>query len=331
MGDIVTTTHSIKRMATTRLLMACVALSLCSSAWALEFPYNALRWMTHSAAGGGADTMVRTLAAAVSEKIGKQVVVENQLGGGGLPAASAVLKAGDDGHTWLAADNGILVFNSALYKSLPYEKTSFITLGMTARAPLVLVVSPQGGFKSAKELLDSAKANKISYASIGNGTPSQLATDLLAKRSGLQFVRVPLGNDVAALNDVMAGQVGFTVADLPSALPHLRAGKLQALGVFTPRRITALPDVPTFAELGQPDLSIYLWHSLAVHSKTPPNVQATISKAFVAATAQPSVRKRLTDAGWELLANESGFAQAYLSAEQTTWHRLIKEAGLKAD
>lgn len=299
--------------------------------WALDFPYNALRWMTQSAPGGGTDAMVRTLAAAISEKIGKQVVVENQLGGGGLPAASAVLKAGDDGHTWLAADNGILVFNSALYKSLPYEKTSFITLGMTARAPLVLVVSPQGGFKSAKELLDSAKANKISYASIGNGTPSQLATDLLAKRTGLQFVRVPLGNDVAALNDVMAGQVGFTVADLPSALPHLRAGKLQALGVFTPRRITALPEVPTFAELGQPDLNIYLWHSLAVHSKTPPNVQATISKAFVAATAQPSVRKRLTDAGWELLANETGFAQAYVSAEQTTWPRLIKEAGLKAD
>ena len=90
--------------------------------------------------------------------------------------------------------------------------------------------SPQGGFKSAKELLDSAKANpgKINYASIGVGTPSQLATDLLAKRAGLQWVRVPLGNDVAALNDVMAGQVGFTVADLPSALPHIRAGKLQA-------------------------------------------------------------------------------------------------------
>ena len=277
--------------------------------------------------------MVRTLATAMSEKIGKQVVVENQLGGGGLQAASAALKAGNDGHTWLAADNGILIFNSALYKSLPYDKSSFSTIGMTVRAPLVLVVSPQGGFKSAKELLDSAKANpgKINYASIGVGTPSQLATDLLAKRAGLQWVRVPLGNDVAALNDVMAGQVGFTVADLPSALPHIRAGKLLALAVFTPKRIAGLPDAPTLAELGQPDLNVYLWHSLAIHSKTAPDVQATISKAFAAATAQPSVRKRLADAGWELLATDNGFAQAYVGTELTAWHRLIKEAGLRAD
>lgn len=326
-------THFNQQNVARGLLAGLLSLCLSASAWALEFPYNALRWMTHSAPGGGTDVMLRALATALTEKIGKQVVVENQLGGGGLQAAGVVLKAGNDGHTWLAADNGILVFNSALYKSLPYEKTSFSAIGMTVRAPLVLVSASQGGFKSAKEMLDSAKANpgKINYASIGQGTPSQLATDLLAKRAGLQFIRVPLGNDVAALNDVVAGQVGFTVADLPSAMPLLRAGKLQALAVFTPRRIAALPDAPTFAELGLPDLNVYLWHSLAVSSTTPPNIQATISKAFVAATAQPNVRKRLTDAGWELLANETGFAQAYVAAEFTAWHRLIKEAGLKAD
>jgi tripartite-type tricarboxylate transporter receptor subunit TctC len=144
-------------------------------------------------------------------------------------------------------------------------------------------------------------------------------------------VRVPLGNDVAALNDVMAGQVGFTVADLPSALPLVRAGKLQALAVFTPRRIAGLPDAPSMAELGWPDLNVYLWQGLALHAKTAPDIQAKISKALQAATAQASIRKRLSDAGWELLASDTGFAQAYTGAETASWHKLIKEVGLKAD
>ncbi len=303
------------------------------AAWAIEFPYNALRWVTHSASGGGSDAMVRAVAAVMGESLGKPVIVENQLGAGGLPAASLVLKAGNDGHTWLAADNGLLVFNAALYKSLPYDKSSFTTLGLIARAPLVMVTSPQAGLKSVKDMLDAAKANpsKFNYASIGIGSPAQLAIDLLSKRAGVQFVRVPLGNDVAALNDAMAGQVSFTVVDLPSALPYLRAGKLQALAVFTPRRISGLPDVPSMAELGLPDLSVYVWQGLAIPAKTEADAQAKISKALQSAIALPSLRKRLSDAGWELLANDGGFASAYLGAETVTWHRLIKEAGLRAE
>ena len=325
--------HSQQRFLTAARCVALLALLLQPTAWALDFPYNALRWVTHSAAGGSTDAMVRAVATAMGESLGKQVVVENQLGAGGVSAASLVLKSGNDGHTWLVADNGILVLNAALYKSLPYDRSSFNTLGLMARAPLVLVTSPQAGLRSAKDLLDNAKANpnKLNYASIGTGSAAQLAMDLLSKRAGLQFARVPLGNDVAAVNDVVAGQVAFTVTDLPSALPHLRSGKLQALAVFTPRRIAALPDAPSFAELGLPDLSVYLWQGLAVPAKAEPDAQAKVGKALQTTIAIPSLRKRLTDAGWELLANDSGFAQAYLSAELTTWHRIIKEAGLKAD
>ncbi len=326
-------TNLIKRTAAARLLIVLLGLNLCSSAWALDFPYNALRWVTHSAPGGGSDAMVRSVAAAMGESLGKQVVVENQLGAGGLQAASLVLKAGNDGHTWLAADNSILVFNAALYKSLPYDKSSFNTLGLMARAPLVLVTSPQAGLKSAKELLDTAKANpnKLNYASIGTGSAAQLAMDLLSKRAGVQFVRVPLGNDVAAVNDVVAGQVAFTVTDLPSALAHLRSGKLQALAVFTSRRIAGLPDVPTFAELGLADLNVYLWQGLAVAAKTEPDALAKVSKALQTVMALPSLRKRLSDTGWELLGNDAGFANAYIGAEIATWHRLIREAGLRVD
>jgi tripartite-type tricarboxylate transporter receptor subunit TctC len=327
------TTNLIKRTAVARLLIALLGLNLCSSAWAIDFPYNALRWVTHSAPGGGQDAMVRAVSAAMGESLGKQVVVENQLGAGGLQAASLVLKAGNDGHTWLAADNGLLVLNAALYKSLPYDKGSFNTLGLIARAPLVLVASPQAGLKSAKDMLDAAKADpkKLNYASIGTGSSAQLAIDLLSKRAGVQFVRVPLGNDVAAVNDAVSGQVSFTVADLPSVLPHLRSGKLQALAMFTPRRIAALPDVPTFAELGLPDLNVYLWQGLAVHAKTEPDALAKISKALQTAMAAPSLRKRLSDSGWELLGNDAGFANAFIGAEIATWHRLIKQAGLRAD
>jgi tripartite-type tricarboxylate transporter receptor subunit TctC len=314
-------------------ILALAALLAQPAAWALDFPYNALRWITPSAAGGGSDLMIRTLAASMSESLGQHVAVENHPGAGGQQAASMALRAASDGHTWLAADNGVLVFHAALYKSLPYDRSSLAPLGLTARAPLVLLTSPQAGFKSAKDLLDKSKAEpgKINYASIGMGSSAQLAVDLLAKRAGVQWVRVPLGNDVAALNDVMAGQVGFTVADLPSALPLVRAGKLQALAVFTPRRIAGLPDAPSMAELGWPDLNVYLWQGLALHAKTAPDIQAKISKALQAATAQASIRKRLSDAGWELLASDTGFAQAYTGAETASWHKLIKEVGLKAD
>jgi tripartite-type tricarboxylate transporter receptor subunit TctC len=326
-------TNLQKRFQSAARCVVLFALMLQPTAWALDFPYNALRWVTHSAAGGSTDAMVRTVAAAMGESLGKQVVVENQLGAGGVSAASLVLKSGNDGHTWLAADNGILVLNAALYKSLPYDRSSFQTLGLMARAPLVLVASPQAGFKSAKDMLDNAKANpnKLNYASIGTGSSAQLAIDLLSKRAGLQFVRVPLGNDVAAVNDVLAGQVSFTVTDLPNALPHLRSGKLQALAVFTPRRIAALPDAPSFAELGLPDLNVYLWQGLAMPAKAEADAQTKVGKALQAAIAIPSLRKRLSDAGWELLANDGGFASAYIGAETATWHRLIKEAGIKAD
>jgi tripartite-type tricarboxylate transporter receptor subunit TctC len=277
--------------------------------------------------------MIRVVAAAMSESLRQQVVVENHLGAGGLAAASTAAKAASDGHTWLAADNGLLVFNAAIYKSLPYDKSSFSTIGLMARAPLLLVASPQAGLKNAKDMLDTAKANpkQLNYASAGMGSPSQLAMELLAKRTGLQFVRVPFGSDVAALNDVVAGQIAMTVADLPSALPHIRAGKLQVLATFTPRRLPNLADAPTMAELGQPDMNVYLWQGLAVHAKTAPDIQAKISQSLQAAVAQASVRKRLSDAGWEILASEPGFAQAYVGAETINWYRVIKEAGIRAD
>jgi tripartite-type tricarboxylate transporter receptor subunit TctC len=286
--EVALVTNLIKRKAAARLLMALIGLNLCISALALDFPYNPLRWVTHSAAGGGSDAMVRAVAAVMGESLGKPVIVENQLGAGGLLAASVVLKSGNDGHTWLAADNGILVLNAALYKSLPYDKSSFNTLGLIARAPLVLVTSPQAGLKSAKDMLETVKANpkKFNYASLGLGSSSQLAMELLVKRAGLQIVRVPFGSDVAALNDVVAGQISMTVADLPSALPHIRSGKLQVLASFTPRRLPNLADAPTMAELGLPDLNVYLWQGLAIPAKAEADAQAKANRHRIAQHAQ---------------------------------------------
>lgn len=320
-----------------RRVAASVALAtlcgLSTGAMALEFPYNALRWVTASAAGGSSDQLVRALAGAMGESLGKSVIVENILGPGGQQAAANLLKAGPDGHTWLAADNGVLIFNPALHKSIAYDRAALAPVGLIARAPLLVVTSAQSGIKTAKDWLEQAKAEprKFNYASIGSGSPSQLAIDLLAKRAGLQFVRVPFGSDLAAVNDVASGQVSFAVVDLPAALPLMRSGKLVALASFTARRVPGLPEVPSMAELGQPELNVYLWQGLAVHAKTPPDVQAKISKALQAASNQASLRKRLSDAGWEMLASDGGFLSAYLGAETATWQRTIKEAGLKVD
>lgn len=308
-------------------------LALSPAVWALEFPYNALRWVSHAPAGGGIDAMIRVVATGMSEALGQHVAVENHPGAGGLQAAGIVNKAASDGHTWLAADNGLLVLNSALYKSLPYDKGSFAPVGLIARAPLILVASPQAGFKSAKDMIEAAKANprKLNYASGGLGSASLLAMELLTKRAGLQIVRVPFGSDMAALNDVVAGQVMLTMIDLPSALPHLRTGKLQALAVLTPRRLLNLQEVPTLADLGYADMNVYTWQGLAVHAKTAPDILAKISKALQTVMAQPPLRKRLGDAGWELLGHDPSFAQAYIGVETNAWHRLIKETPISSD
>jgi tripartite-type tricarboxylate transporter receptor subunit TctC len=316
---------------TVTLLFSLAIASL--SAQAQTYPTKPVRWVTGVAAGGGSDAMLRQVSAQLTIQLGQPVSVDNRPSAGSLNAASEVAKAAGDGYTLLAADNGLLVLNSALYKKLPYDANSFAPVGVMVRTPLMLVASPLAGYKNAKEMLDAVKANpgKIAYASPGTGSPFHLAMEMLRSRAGLQIIRVPFGSDTGALKDVLAGQVAMTVIDLPSALPHIKAGKLQVLATFAAKRQALSPDAPTMSELGFKELEAYLWQSLVVPAATPKEVQAKLMQAMQSALAQPNLRKSLSETGWEILASDANLMNAFIAADTRVWHRLIKEAGISAD
>ena len=314
-------------------LTALTALSLAASAAAQTFPTKPVRMLANFAAGGGSDVMVRQVGAQMASQLGQAVNVENKPSAGSLQAAKEAATAPADGYAIFVADNGALVYNPALYKKLPYDPAAFAPLGVMARAPLLLVSHPGAGFKHVRDMLDKAKTQqpKLAYASPSAGSPFHVAMEMFKNRAGVQFVRVPLGSDVAALKDVLAGLVDLAVIDLPSALPHIRSGKLQVLATFANRRLSAAPEAPALSELGFKDIEAYLWQSLAVAASTPKEVQARLSQAMQTAMSQGALRKSLTDSGWEILASDPALMKAFIAADASVWHRLIKEAAISAD
>jgi tripartite-type tricarboxylate transporter receptor subunit TctC len=306
---------------------------LAQSAQAQTYPSKAVRLLTSASAGGGADSFVRAVSAQLGGPLGQTVTVENKASSGAQMAAVELAKAPPDGHTLLAVDNGTLVMNPAVYKKLPYDIATLAPISVIARAPLVLVASKDSGYKSAKEMLDAAKSEpgKLAYASANVGSPYHLAMEMLKVKAGLSIARVPFASEVAALKDVLAGQLPLTVVDLPSALPHVRAGKLQVLGIFSSRKSAALPDVPTFSELGFKDTEAFLWQGLMVSASTSAPIQAKLAQSLQAALNNPGLKKNLSDAGWEILASDASLMGALVATDSVVWHRFIREAKISID
>jgi tripartite-type tricarboxylate transporter receptor subunit TctC len=315
------------------LALILLAISLSSAVFAQSFPSKPVRMLAGFGAGGGSDVMVRQVSAQMASQLGQAVNVDNKPGTGSAAAVADMLAAPADGYTIFAADNGVMVYNAALYKKLPYDAAALAPLGVMARAPMVLVTHPGAGFKHVRDMLDKAKTAqpKIAYASPSVGSPFHVTMETFKKRADVPFVRVPFGSDIAALKDVVAGQVDLAVIDLPSALPHIKSGKLQVLATFANRRLNAAPDAPSVSELGFKDLESYLWQSLVVPAATPKDVQTRLSNAMQSAMGQNAVRKNLTDNGWEILSSDAGLTSAFIAVEVRVWHKNIKEAGISAD
>jgi tripartite-type tricarboxylate transporter receptor subunit TctC len=316
----------------TKFFLAGSGMLLAFAATAQNYPAKPVRVLAGFGSGGGSDVMVRQVSTLMASQIGQAINIENKPGAGSLQILSEALGAPADGYTLMAVDNGVLVYNAALYKKLPYDPATLTPLGMMARAPLMLVTHPGAGFKHVRDMLDKAKGpTKLTYASPSIGSPSHVAMEMLKNRAGVPLVRVPFGSDAAALKDVLAGQVDMAAVDLPSAMAHIRSGKLQVLATFGSKRTNAAADAPAVTELGYKDLEAYMWQSLVVSVATPKEVQTKLSTSMQAAMGNAGLRKSLSDAGWEILASDAGLMSAYVAADTRVWHKLIKEAGISAD
>lgn len=315
-------------------LLATAAFAQTPASPAPAYPTKPVRWIVGYPAGGGTDFLARTIAAQMSTQMGQQIIIDNRPGAGAIIGADVAAKAPGDGYTIFTADNGVLIYNPALYKKLPYDPVKdFASIGLMARAPLLIVAAPNAGIKDAKDLMEMLKKSpgRYSYASPGNGSPHHLAMELFKSRTGLFVVHVPYRGAAPAVQDVMGGQVPLMMIDTSSGMPNIKAGKLVPLAILSAKRIPQLPDVPTMAELGYKDVEAYAWQGLVVPASTPRNVQLKITAEMQAALNNPAVRKKLFEAAWDPVPSDAGMMAAYAAAETRVWHKLIKDRGISLD
>nr|WP_240990353.1 tripartite tricarboxylate transporter substrate binding protein [Cupriavidus taiwanensis] len=298
------------------------------------YPAKPIRWIVPYAAGGGSDFLARTIGQGLSAKVGQPVVVDNKPGGNTAIGAAETARAAADGYTVLSADNGTLVFNPVLYKSLSYHPGKDLApVTLLGRFPMILVVGAASPVKSAKEFIAQTKARQggINYGSAGAGSPHHLAMELLKVEAGLSMTHAPYRGAAPALSDVAAGQVAAMMVDYAAGAGFIKGGKVRPLAVANATRLPQLPDVPTFAELGYPRVEAAALVGMVVPAGTPPEVINTLNKDVVAAIREPAVNKRLVDFGVEPVGNTPAQFSELLRTESGRWTRLIRDLKITLD
>lgn len=320
-----------------KLLAGCIlALSVlaASTAMAQTYPSKPIRWLVPYPAGGGSDFLARTIGQQLSTQTGQTVIVDNKPGANTAVAAAETARAPADGYTVLSADNGTMVFNPVLYKSLAYSPTKDLApVTLMGRFPMILVVNPESGIADAKAFIDKAKASSagINYASAGAGSPHHLAMELLKVETGLRLVHVPYRGAAPALADLVSGQVPAMMVDLAAGASFIKSGKVKPLAVANAVRLPQLPDVPTVAELGYKNVEAAALVGLVVPAATPPDTIAALNKQIVSAIREPGVNKKLQDFGVEPVGSTPAEFADLLKSESARWQKLIRDLGITLD
>lgn len=280
-------------------------------------------------AGGGADTVARLIAPKLQEAFGQPIVVEPRPGGNFLNSIRPVTAAAADGHTLLMATSGYSMI--AAKPNPPFDLVNdFSSVSLVARGHVILVTSPRLGVDSVAGLIGRTKANpgKLSFGSGGSGTLFHLAGEFFKSMAKIDTFHVPYKGSVPALQDVMGGHIDYVFDNIGPLIAAVKAGNVKALAVTTPERVAALPDVPTFAELGFPEFNVSQWYGLIGPLRMPPAVVSTIHNEVVKALKSPEVAQRLEALGTEAVGSDPETFHRVLSAEVARWRRVIQESGL---
>jgi tripartite-type tricarboxylate transporter receptor subunit TctC len=280
-------------------------------------------------AGGGADTIARLIGPKLNEALGQAILVEPRPGGNFTNSVRPVTSAVADGHTLLMATSGYSMI--AAKPDAPFDLVrDFTPVSLVARGHVILVTSPKLPVNSVQELIAHAKANpgKLSFGSGGSGTLFHLAGEFFKNMTKTNLFHVPYKGSVPALQDVMGGHIDMVFDNIGPLITHVQSGVVKALAVTTPQRTPALPDVPTFAELGYPDFNVSQWYGLVAPPNTPPEIVGRIRSEVVKALASPEIVARLKTLGTEAVGSTPEEFKQILEAEVARWSLVIRESGL---
>ena len=317
-------------------LLRCVAIALASVlpfAAQADYPDKPLRLVVPFPPGGSTEPLARVLSQKLGETFGQQVIVDNRPGAGSTIGAEIVARSPADGYTLLLSSISNAI-SAALYPKLNFDIVrDFAPITLLATTPGVLVVHPALPVKTVKEFIALAKAKpeQLAYSSAGNGTPPHLSAELFAGITGIKLIHVPYKGGGPSIIALLSGEAQLSIASLPSAIGHMRSGKLRALGVTTPQRTPSLPALPTIAESGVPGYAAETWLGLAVAARTPKDITARLHAATAKAMMLPEVRERLDALGYIARIGSAEEYSNFVQSEVDKWRKVVKTANVHVD
>jgi len=309
-------------------------LAACALAFAAQaqYPNKPIKLVVPWPPGGAVDTIGRLVADSVTTQLGQHVIVDNRAGAAGAIGSDVVAKAEPDGYTLLMGSTTVISVNPALQK-LPYQPTDFSPITMVAFVPHILVINADVPANNLQEFVAYVKANpgKISYASAGPGTPHHIAGEMFKSMAGVDMLQVPYKGTGPALLDLLANRVQFMSVEAVAALPHVKAGKLKALGVATPQRNALAPEIPTVGEAGLPGFEVTAWYGVVAPKGVPRDAAAKLAGAISKALETQAFRDKLTGMGATPVGGTPEQFGEILKRENAKWAKAIKDANIRIE
>ena len=297
---------------------------------AIDYPAKPIRVVVPSSVGGGLDILIRIIGPVMTESWGRQIIVDNRAGAGGLIGSEIVARSAPDGYTLLMVAGGYTL-NPSLYAKLPYDTIrDFERVTLIAFAPNLLVVHASIPVHSVKELIAFARArpNFLTYASSGVGTASYLSAEIFKRMTGVEMVHVPYKGGGDSNAAAVAGQVHLIFSAPNAMIPHVKSGRVRSLGVTSSRRLPVIPDVPTIAEAGLPGFDVSGGFGMLAPAHTPKQIITKLNTEIVRILRLPGIRNQIEALGFDIVANTPEEYTAYAKADMAMWAKALKEAGI---
>jgi tripartite-type tricarboxylate transporter receptor subunit TctC len=316
-----------------KLILLVLGLCAAMAAGAQEWPTKPVRFIVPYPPGGGTDVIARIVQSRLGEVLGQQVVIENRGGAGGALGTEQAAHAAPDGYTFLFTLSSHTI-NPVLYKLNYDTERDFAGVTLIVSVPQLIATQPGSPIQSLQDVVRLAKEKPgaLNFASVGNGTPSHIAGELIKLKTGIDMVHIPYKGGGPAVADTLGGQVSFAIVTMPAAISHVRAGKLRALAVTTLKRNPGAPEIPTVAEaLKLSDYEVDSWYALFAPAKTPSAIVAKMQKAVAQTIQLPDVKQKLLEQGGDTVGSTPEYLERIVKAELRKWPEVVKAAKIRVD